>query len=70
MVGRTSPMGHAIGKHDAVAQKLAFISGSTFGLEAVVDVSSRLADDKKNDIRIEAAIAKLHASELGWRVID
>ena len=62
--------GQAIGKHDAVAQKLAFIAASTFGLEAVVDVSSRLADDKKNDIRIEAAIAKLYASELGWHVVD
>ena len=36
----------------------------------MVDVSSRLADDKKNDIRIEAAIAKLYASELGWQVVD
>jgi len=62
--------GQPIGKHDAVAQKLAFIAASTFGLEAVVDVSSRLADDKKNDIRIEAAIAKLYASELGWQVVD
>jgi alkylation response protein AidB-like acyl-CoA dehydrogenase len=62
--------GQPIGKHDAVAQKLAFMAASTFGLEAVVDVASRLADDKKNDIRIEAAIAKLYASELGWQVVD
>src|SRR3712207_9357933 len=34
------------------------------------DVSSRLADDKKNDVRIEAAIAKLYASEIGWKVVD
>lgn len=62
--------GKPVGKHDAVAQKIAFIAASAFGLEAVVDVSGRLADDKKNDIRIEAAIAKLYASELGWKVID
>src|SRR6185295_9341831 len=30
----------------------------------------RLADDKSNDIRIEAAIAKLYGSEMGWRIID
>jgi hypothetical protein len=36
----------------------------------MLDVASRLADDKRSDIRIEAAIAKLYASELGWRVID
>lgn len=62
--------GQPIGKHDPVAQNLAFIAGSAFGIEALVDVSSRLADDKRNDIRIEAALAKLYASELGWRVID
>ncbi len=62
--------GRPIGRHDAVAQKLAFIAGTTFGLEAMLDVASRLADDKQNDIRIEAAIAKLYASEMGWRVVD
>ncbi|HZE04053.1 MAG TPA: acyl-CoA dehydrogenase family protein, partial [Solirubrobacteraceae bacterium] len=62
--------GRKIGKHDAVAQKLAFITGSAFGLEAMLDVASRLADNKSNDIRIEAALAKLYASELGWKVID
>jgi alkylation response protein AidB-like acyl-CoA dehydrogenase len=62
--------GAAVGKHDAVAQKIAFIAATAFGLEAMVDVSSRLADDKKNDIRIEAAIAKLYASEMGWKIVD
>jgi alkylation response protein AidB-like acyl-CoA dehydrogenase len=36
----------------------------------MLDVASRLADDKKNDVRIEAAIAKLYGSELCWRVVD
>src|SRR5215203_5515032 len=62
--------GQPVGKHDAVAQKIAFIAASAFGLEAMLDVASRLADDKQNDIRIEAALAKLYASELGWQVID
>ncbi|HET9075123.1 MAG TPA: acyl-CoA dehydrogenase family protein [Solirubrobacteraceae bacterium] len=62
--------GRPVGQHDAVAQKIAFIAGSAFGLEAMLDVASRLADDKSNDIRIEAAIAKLYGSELGWKVID
>src|SRR4051812_15177964 len=62
--------GRPVGEHDPVAQKLAFIAGSAFGLEAVLDVSSRLADDKRNDIRIEAALAKLYASELGWTAVD
>jgi hypothetical protein len=62
--------GRPIGKHDAVAQKLAFIAGSAFGLEAMLDVSARLADNKRNDIRIEAALCKVYGSELSWKVID
>ena len=62
--------GQPVGKHDAVAQKIAFIAATSFGLEAMLDVSSRLADDKKHDIRIEAALAKLIASEGGGRVVD
>ncbi len=62
--------GRPIGEHDPIAQKLAWLAGTAFGLEAVLDVSSRLADDKRNDIRIEAALAKLYASELGWTAVD
>jgi hypothetical protein len=36
----------------------------------MLDVSARLADNKQNDIRIEAAIAKLYGSEMGWQVVD
>jgi hypothetical protein len=62
--------GRPIGEHDPIAQKLAGIAGTAFGLEAMLDVSSRLADDKRNDIRIEAALAKLYSSELGWAAVD
>ena len=62
--------GAPIGKHDAIAQKIAFIAGTTFALEAMVEVTSALADDKRNDIRIEAALAKLWSSEMMWKVAD
>ena len=62
--------GRPIGEHDPIAQKIAWLTGTAFGLEAVLDVSSRLADDERNDIRIEAALAKLYASELGWTAVD
>ncbi len=68
--GERVQWGHPVGKHDAVAQKLAFIAGTAFGLEAMIDVSSRLADEKRNDIRIEAALAKLYGSEMAWQVVD
>jgi len=36
----------------------------------MLEVSCRLADDNRNDIRIEAALVKLYASELAWKVAD
>ncbi len=68
--GERRQWGQPVGRHDPVAQHLAFLAGTAFGLEAVVDVSSRLADDKRNDFRIEAAIAKLYCSEMGWQAVD
>jgi alkylation response protein AidB-like acyl-CoA dehydrogenase len=62
--------GKPIGEHDEVAQRIAFIAATAFGLEAMLDVVSRLADEERNDVRIEAAIAKLYGSEMGWRVAD
>jgi alkylation response protein AidB-like acyl-CoA dehydrogenase len=62
--------GQPVGKHEAVAHKISYIAATAFGLEAMLDVTSRLADDKRNDIRIEAAIAKLLGSEMGWEVVD
>jgi alkylation response protein AidB-like acyl-CoA dehydrogenase len=62
--------GHRVGEHEAVARKIAFIAGTAYALEAVMDLSCRLADDESNDIRIEAALAKLYASEMAWKVAD
>jgi hypothetical protein len=62
--------GQPVGKHEAVSHKISYIAATAFGLEAMLDVTSRLADDKRNDIRIEAAIAKLLGSEMGWKVVD
>ena len=62
--------GRPIGEHAAVAHKIAFIAATAFALEAVVDLSGILADEGRKDIRIEAALAKLWASEMGWRIGD
>nr|BFE65666.1 acyl-CoA dehydrogenase family protein [Dactylosporangium thailandense] len=63
-------MGRPIGTYEAIAKKIAFIAGTTYGMEAMLEVSCRLADDNRNDIRIEAALVKLYASELAWKVAD
>ena len=62
--------GKPIAEHEAIATKIAYIAATTFALEAIVDLSSQLADDDRNDIRIEAAIAKLYATEHAWSMAD
>jgi alkylation response protein AidB-like acyl-CoA dehydrogenase len=62
--------GAAIGKHDAVAQMLGGMAADTFAVESMAELSSALADQARNDIRLEAAIAKLWTTEVGWRIVD
>ncbi len=62
--------GAPIGKHDAVAQMLGGMAADTFAIESMAELSSALADQAKNDIRLEAAIAKLWTTEIGWRIVD
>ncbi|MEU2083221.1 acyl-CoA dehydrogenase family protein [Streptomyces albus] len=62
--------GRPVAEHEAVGSKIAFIAATTFALEAVLDLSSQMADEERNDIRIEAALAKLYGSEMAWRMAD
>jgi len=62
--------GVPIGKHDAVAQMLGGMAADVFALQAVVDVTSSMADAKTLDIRLEAAIGKLWNSETSWELAN
>ena len=62
--------GRPVAQHEAVSSKIAFIAATAFALEAVVDLSSQMADEDRNDIRIEAALAKLFGSEMAWLAAD
>jgi alkylation response protein AidB-like acyl-CoA dehydrogenase len=62
--------GRPVGEHEAVSKKVAFITATSYALEAMLDLSSQLADDERNDIRIEAALAKLYASEMACQIAD
>ncbi|MDJ0460951.1 acyl-CoA dehydrogenase family protein [Streptomyces sp. H27-C3] len=62
--------GKPVAMHEAVGSKISFIAATTFALEAVLDLSSQMADEDRNDIRIEAALAKLYGSEMAWLMAD
>lgn len=62
--------GKPVALHEAVGSKISFIAATTFALEAVLELSSQMADENRNDIRIEAALAKLYGSEMAWRMAD
>ncbi len=62
--------GRPIGEHEAVAGKVAFIAATVYGLEAMLELASELADAGRTDIRIEAALAKLYGSEMAWLIAD
>jgi len=62
--------GKPIGKHEAIASKLAFMAATTYALDAVLELSGQMADEGRNDIRIEAALAKLWSSEMASLVAD
>jgi alkylation response protein AidB-like acyl-CoA dehydrogenase len=62
--------GRPVGRHGAVAGKLSFLAATTFALESVLELSGQLADQGRHDIRIEAALAKLWASEMTCLIAD
>ncbi|MEE9217739.1 MAG: acyl-CoA dehydrogenase family protein [Acidobacteriota bacterium] len=62
--------GAPIGKHEAIAAKLASMAADTFAMEAVAELATGLACLGGRDIRLEAAIAKMYATETGWRITD
>ncbi|HUP25167.1 MAG TPA: acyl-CoA dehydrogenase family protein [Thermoanaerobaculia bacterium] len=62
--------GHPIGKHEAIAQKIAYIAGTTFAMESIVKLASHMSNNKKLDLRLESAACKEWNTDQGWKIID
>jgi alkylation response protein AidB-like acyl-CoA dehydrogenase len=62
--------GAPIGKHEAVAAKLGWMASHTMAMEAIVWLTSGLADRGDVDLRLEAAMAKLFNTEVAGRCVD
>ena len=62
--------GAPIGKHAAIADKIARMAAKTFAMEAMTLYAASLVDrDKQADVRLEAAMCKLwaHRADVGAR---
>ncbi len=68
--GERVQWGKPLAEHEAVARKLSFIAATNYALDAVLELSAQMADEGRNDIRIEAALAKLWSSEMACLIAD
>ena len=63
--------GAPIGKHAAIADKIARMAANTFAMEAMTLLAaSRVDRDKHADVRLEAAMCKLWGTEIAWEIVN
>ena len=62
--------GRPVGKHEAIAHKLADMAATTFAMESISQLAGQMADRGGYDIRLEAAAAKEWNSFWTWELVD
>ena len=69
--GQRVQWGAPIGKHAAIADKLARMAANSYVMEAMTFLAaSRVDRDKHADVRLEAAMCKMWASEKAWEIVN
>jgi alkylation response protein AidB-like acyl-CoA dehydrogenase len=63
--------GSPIAKHSAIADKIARMAANVFAMESMTHFAASLVDREKTaDVRLEAAMCKMWASERTWEIVD
>ncbi|MCG8461393.1 MAG: acyl-CoA dehydrogenase family protein, partial [Holophagales bacterium] len=62
--------GKPVGKHEAIAHKLADMASITFAMESVAMLATQMSNRGNYDIRLEAAAAKEWNTCRTWEIID
>jgi 3-hydroxyacyl-CoA dehydrogenase/alkylation response protein AidB-like acyl-CoA dehydrogenase/enoyl-CoA hydratase/carnithine racemase len=69
--GQRTQWGAPIGKHAAIADKIAHMAANTFAMESMTLLAASAVDqDKHADVRLEAAMCKMWGSEQSWEIIN
>jgi alkylation response protein AidB-like acyl-CoA dehydrogenase len=62
--------GRPVGRHEAIAQKIAGMAAHTYAMESIARLATAMADRGGYDIRLEAAACKEWNSARGWEIVD
>lgn len=67
---RRRQWGKLIGEHQMISTKLSKMAITIFAMDALCWLVTHMADNKRFDIRLEAAISKLFCTEENWKIIN
>ena len=62
--------GCAIGKHQAIADKIINMTMDLYATEAIVMLTCGMVDSKDREVRVESAMCKMWGTEQAWRATD
>lgn len=62
--------GKPIGRHEAIAHKIADMAATTFAMDAVAKLATQMSNRGNFDIRLEAAAAKEWNTCRTWEIVD
>ena len=62
--------GKPVGKHEAIAHKIADMAATTFAMESIANLATEMSDRGGYDIRLEAAACKEWNTWNTWEIVD